>query len=301
MKKNLKQVSVVIPNYNGQELLEKNLPKVLEAMDNGKNRIKEIIIVDDASIDDSVDYLRKNFPQVKVIKHKKNRGFSASVNTGARTSKGKYLCLINNDVIPEVDFLEKVFRHFKSRDVFAVSLHEKGYGWAKGKFEDGYILHAPGSKQSKRVQETFWVNGGSGVFRRDVWMKLGGMDDELLSPFYWEDLDLSYRAAKRGYKLLWEPAALVYHKHETTIGRFPKKMVDRIRERNQLLFNWKNITSPALFKKHVAGITNRTLRHPGYLRIILIAFMRLPSAIKLRRKEKKETKVSDEAILAKFS
>ena len=124
---------------------------------------------------------------------------------------------------------------------------------------------------------------------------------ELLSPFYWEDLDLSYRAAKRGYKLVWEPKSVVDHEHETTIGRFDKTMVARIKERNQLLFNWKNITSPGLFRKHIAGITSRTFRHPGYSRIILMALMRLSAAIKARNKERKESKISDEALLARFS
>ena len=294
------KVSIIIPNYNGKELLRKNLPKVLEAMENKKNEILEIIVVDDGSFDDSVDFMKKNFPEVKLIKHTKNRGFSASVNTGARTSKGEFLCLINNDVVPDVDFLVSTHKHFKDEDVFAVSLHEKGYGWARGKFEDGYILHQPG-KEDDKLHETFWVNGGSGVFRRDIWMKLGGMDDDLLSPFYWEDLDLSYRAAKRGYKLLWEPTAMVFHEHETTIGRFDKKMVGRIRERNQLLFNWKNITSPTLIRRHIAGITTRALTHPGYFRIIFMALMKLPAVFRAREKERRESKVSDEALLAKFS
>ncbi len=294
------KVSIVIPNYNGRDLLKKNLPKVIKAQKNKKNQILEVIVVDDGSFDDTVSFMKENFPDVKLIKHTKNRGFSASVNTGARTSKGDLICLINNDVVPEENFLEETHKHFRDKSVFAVSLHERGYGWARGKFEGGYILFEPG-KESKEAHDTFWVNGGSGVFRRDIWMKLGGMDDELLSPFYWEDLDLSYRAAKRGYKLVWEPKSVVDHEHETTIGRFDKTMVARIKERNQLLFNWKNITSPGLFRKHIAGITSRTFRHPGYSRIILMALMRLSAAIKARNKERKESKISDEALLARFS
>jgi len=290
----------VIPNYNGEKLLRKNLALLLEAKKDKVNQIKEIIVVDDGSVDKSVSLVKKEFPEVKLIKHTKNRGFSAAVNTGARTSKGSLILLINNDVIPEKGFLKKALRHFKKRKVFAVSLHEKGYGWAKGKFQDGYILHAPGV-EGEKVQETFWVNGGSGVFRRDIWMELGGMDENLLSPFYWEDIDLSYRAAKRGYKLLWEPGAIVHHKHETTIGLFPKKQVERIRERNHLLFIWKNLTSPILMRRHIAGVASRALRHPGYLRIVFMALLRFTDVVRARRKEIKESKVSDEAIFAKFS
>lgn len=294
------EISVVIPNLNGKELLKKNLPRVIKAWEYKKNRIKEIIIVDDGSTDESVKYLKEKYPQIRVFKHTKNRGFSAAVNTGARATKGDLILLINNDVVPENDFLEAALPHFSDESLFAVSLHEKGYGWAKGRFEDGYILHKPG-KATKKAHATFWVNGGSGLYRRDLWMKLGGMDEVLLSPFYWEDIDLSYRAMKRGYKLLWEPKAVVEHKHETTIGRFPKKKVQRIRERNQLLFNWKNLTSPSLFRKHIIGIVTRAFKHPGYFRIIFMALFKLKAARKARLKEKKEAKISDEAIFASFN
>lgn len=292
-------ISIIISNFNGEKLLEKNLPFVLNAKKYPGNKIKEIIVVDDASKDGSVKFVKDNFPEVRVIKHKVNRGFSAVVNTGARSAKGELITLINNDVVPYKDFLEHVLPHFRKEEVFAVSLHEIGYGWAKGKFENGFVGFEPG-KEGDELHESFWVNGGSGVFRRDVWMKLGGMDEELLSPFYWEDIDLSYRAAKRGYKLLWEPKAKVRHKHETTMKTFPQKYVARIKERNQLIFMWKNITSPNLFRKHLAGLTRRSLRHPGYLRIVFMSAIKIRKVLKARRKEKKESKVSDEAILARF-
>ncbi len=292
-------VSIVISNFNGEKLLKKNLPYVLKTMEHKANKIQEIIIVDDASEDDSVKLIKRKFPEVKLFKHKVNRGFSAVVNTGARSASGKYIALINNDVAPEIDFLEHTLPHFKKKKVFAVSFHEIGYGWAKGKFEDGFVGFEPG-KESDRVHESFWVNGGSGIFRRDVWMKLGGMDEELLSPFYWEDIDLSYRAAKRGYKLLWEPKAKVHHKHGTTMKTIPRRYVARIKERNQLLFMWKNITSPNLFRKHIAGLSRRCLRHPGYFRIVFMAAVKTRRVLKARKKEKKESKVSDEAILSKF-
>ena len=292
-------VSIVIPNYNGEKLLAKNLPKVFLAKENAKNRIKEIVIVDDASSDQSVKLIKEKFPEVKMIKHRLNRGFSAAVNTGARAAKGEFLALINSDVIPSEDFLVSVLPHFKKENVFAVSLHEKDYGWAKGAFKEGFIVHEPG-KESRKTHDTFWVNGGSGVFRRNYWMKLGGMDERLLSPFYWEDIDLCYRAAKRGWRLLWEPRSKVIHKHESTIGKLPRKKVQRIHERNHLIFVWKNLTSPNLFKKHLVGLISRVSKHPGYLRIVLMALGRIRGVLKARKKEKKESKVSDEAIFARY-
>ncbi|MBU0572844.1 glycosyltransferase family 2 protein [Patescibacteria group bacterium] len=293
------KVSIIIPSYNTEWLLEKNIPHVLSAQKNEKNNIIEIIVVDDASPDGSVGLLKKKFPEVKVVQHKINRGFSSSVNTGARTSKGDLLVLLNTDVIPERDFLVSTLPLFKDNNVFAISLSEKDYSWAKGEFKNGFVEHGAGIK-TKKVHDTFWVSGGSGVFRRNYWMSLGGMDEKLLSPFYWEDLDLSYRALKRGYKLLWDPDARVLHKHESTIGLLPKKYVGRIRERNQLIFIWKNITSPTLIRKHIIGLSKRTLRHPGYVRIVMMALSKIRWILRARKKEKKDCKVSDEAIFARF-
>lgn len=293
-------VSVVMPNLNGESLLEKNLPKLIEAKNFSDNNITEIVIVDDGSWDSSVNLLKTKFPEVKLIRHKMNRGFSASVNTGVRTAKGDLILLINTDVLPEKDFLVSVIPHFENQKVFAVSLHEEGYGYARGNFTDGYIGLAQGG-EAKNSHPSFYVSGGSGVFRRKMWVELGGMDEKLLSPFYWEDIDLCYRAAKRGYLNLWEPKGIVVHKHESTISKFPKSYVARVRERNQLLMLWKNVTSPALIKRHVIGVLGRLVRHPGYIRIVLMALGRLGIALEKRKKEMKESRVSDEAIFARFA
>lgn len=295
------KVSIVIPNWNGKELLEKNLPAVLEAAANPKNSILEVIVVDDKSTDDSVEFLEKNYKeQVRIVRHTKNRGFPSSVNTGTRTARGTIVCLLNTDVIPQKNFLEKAEKHFEDSNVFAVSLHERGYGPSVGKFEFGFIGFGPG-KETDKFQNTFWVSGGSGLFRRSVWMRLKGFDEVLLSPYYWEDVDICYRAAKRGYKLLWEPTAIVEHKHESTMKKLNQKKVSKIKERNQLVFIWKNLTSANMFRKHIRGLLRRTLKNPGYIRIVFLALSKLPKIISARKKEKKEGRVSDEAIFARFS
>ncbi len=294
------KVSVVIPNFNGEKLLEENLPFVLHAKTNEENHISEIIVVDDYSSDQSVQILKTKFPEIKLIKHKINKGFSSSVNTGVRSAKGELIALLNTDVIPGEDFLVTVLPHFENKNVFAVSLHEKSYGWARGIFKDGFIVHEPGPEDNK-IHNTFWVNGGSGVFRKLHWLKLGGMDEKLLSPFYWEDIDLCYRAAKRGWLLLWEPKAIVTHIHEATISKLPGKSTQRIMERNQLLFIWKNLTSNALSQKHMNGLIKRILKNPGYLIVVLMALTKIKEVLIARKKEKREGFLSDEAIFAKFS
>lgn len=292
-------VSVIIPVYNTKELVIKNLPYVIKASKDKSNRIKEIIVVDDASTDDSAQAIKKSFPEVRIIKHTKNRGFAASVNTGARSSFGKLIVLLNSDVIPEKDFLVHVLDNFDDPRVFGISFNEKGYSWTTGYFEDGFIVYKESSVKNK-IAETFWLSGGSSIYRRDYWMKLGGMDEKLLSPYYWEDIDLSYRAAKRGLLNLWDPRGKVSHEHESTMKKLNQVKVMRIRERNHLLIHWKNLTSKTLFRKHIAGLFKRLLRHPGYSRILFMALFRLRTALRARKKELAESKISDEALLSKF-
>ena len=295
------KISIVIPNYNGKDLLEKNLPSVIEAMNNPKNNICELVIVDNGSTDDSVSYLNQNFKdQFKLIKHTKNRGFSAAVNIGARATKGDLILLLNNDVNPKLDFLENVEKLFKDNSVFAVSLHEKGHGASSASFKDGIIDISFTKKESEKVELTFYVSGAAGLFRKTIWQELGGMDEKLLSPFYWEDIDLCFRASKRGYTNLWNPFGKVIHNHESTSSKLPKKYVDRIRERNQLLMLWKNLHSKAMFNKHLNGLFKRILKNPGYIRIVFMSLLKLGLVIKARRKEIKECVVSDEAVFQKY-
>lgn len=291
-------VSVVITNYNGEDLLEKNLSSVVGAFSNKKNNIVEVLVADDASTDASK--IVSNKFGVKFVSGPKRGGYSVNVNRAVKNTKGELVCIINNDVTPSVDFLEDIDKYFKDEDVFAITLHEKGRGWASGKFENGFITHSEGGRGDKE-HISFWASGGSGVFRKKYWDKLGGFDEVLMPPFYWEDLDISYRAWKRGWKVIWAPGALVVHNHESTMKKLDQKYLRRIQERNQLLFVWKNLTSSMLFRRHISGLLTRLIKSPGYLRIILMALKKLPFAISLRKIEKRQSKVSDESILALFS
>ncbi len=296
------EISVVIPNWNGAFLLKKNLPKVIAASKNKVNNIIEIIIVDDFSGDDSVDLLEKEFASdVRLIKHQKNQRFAATVNTGVRFSKGTHVCLLNTDVIPTENFLEKVIPSLKDKRVFGVTLHEIGFGPAGGSF-DGYLAHY-GKPASTSIENTLWISGGSGVFSKEKWQELHGLDSELFSPFYWEDVDLGYRAHKRGYQLLWEPGALVTHKHESVTNpkNFKKSYLSLMKERNELLFIWKNITSKNLFAKHKKAVVERMIKHPGYAKVVIAALRRWNLVMSRRGREKAESVVSDEMIFEKFS
>ena len=293
------KVSIIIPNYNGRELLEKNIPHVLKAKDNLKNEIFEIIIVDDGSTDESLTFLNQFKGQLKIIKHTKNRGFSSAVNTGVRSSNGDIVCLLNSDVSPNEDFLEKTLNLFDDKNVFAISLNEDMYGPAKGFFDNGY-LQIGSKKRTNNNELSFYVSGGSGLFRKSIWQELSGLDEKLLSPFYWEDIDICYRASKRSYTNMWSSFGHVVHKHESTVKTLPSKYVARIRERNQLLMLWKNIHSRNLISKHIKALLIRALKSPGYIIIVIMALSKIGLVLKARQKEIKESIVSDEAVFQKY-
>jgi GT2 family glycosyltransferase len=296
-KETLMKFSIIIPNWNGEKLLKKNLPAVFQSEAN------QVVVVDNGSTDGSVNLLKNfqlQYPQLKIIFNQKNLGFARAINQGVKTAKNEIVVLLNNDVVPEADFLKPLAKDFKDEEVFAVSLNEPQWSWAKGKWIKGFVEHEIGPK-TKKTHLSFWANGGSGAFRKSIWLKLGGLD-EMFTPFYWEDIDLSYRAWKRGYKILWEPQSIVHHQHETTISsRFNQKYVDLIAQRNQLLFIWKNITDFKMRSLHKMFLWKKLLTQPGYFKPFLAALSRLFLIFPRWFKELREQKVSDREIFKKFN
>ncbi|HBL51767.1 MAG: hypothetical protein A3D24_01735 [Candidatus Blackburnbacteria bacterium RIFCSPHIGHO2_02_FULL_39_13] len=288
------KTSVVIPNWNGRQLLEKNLPSVV------KCGFDEIIIVDDASPDNSNNFLAEKFPEVKIVKHSKNMGFVDSVNDGVTAASGDIVFLLNLDVYPTTNIIRPVLDNFKKDEkVFAVSLHEKGYGWAKPALVDGYVTHIPGI-ESKETHKSFWPSGGSSAFRKKLWDELGGFDENL-TPFYWEDLEIGLRATKHGYKILWEPKATVVHEHEAIINPkyFNRRWLNWIKDRNQLLVIWKHFTLKELLVYHLPGLLKR-LAKPGYWVVFLMALLRLPGVFRGRTNKKRKAIYSYEQIVESF-
>lgn len=249
------KISVVIPNFNGYEILPKTLPKVIEAFPES-----EVIIVDDASTDQSTELIEKKFKKVKLIKQKKNMGFSRTVNKGVKAAKGRYVVLLNSDVSPKNLPLGKLVSYFGDSKTFAVGFmdisHEDGKTIKRGRgtavFKKGFLNHFAAKPQKGK---TFWVSGGSGIFDKGKFLELGGFDP-IYAPFYWEDVDLSYRAIKQGYKCFFEPEAIVDHFHEEGAIQKSKSQpyIKRISYRNQFLFVWKNIEDPILLSQHLVWL-----------------------------------------------
>ena len=115
-----KSISVVIPNFNGRHLLQKNLPSIYEALKR-TNSSFEIIVVDDASTDDSVLFLKENYNDVIVISSEINKGFSPTINKGIRIAKNDLVLLLNSDVFLLPDYFTDLFKYFDREDTFGVS------------------------------------------------------------------------------------------------------------------------------------------------------------------------------------
>lgn len=250
------KITIAIPNYNGASLLQKNLPNILTA------GADEILVIDDGSTDQSIEVIRKEFPKIKLLVNNKNLGFIPSVNRLFKEALGDIVILLNNDVYVEKDFLKYLLPHFQNKQIFAVNLHEKGEGWACATWENGFFEFKR-VKESKFVHKSSWSSGGSAAYNKKIWQELEGLDS-LFKPFYWEDIDISFRAISAGYEILWESKAVVYHEHETTINKnFSKKYVNWVKQRNQLLFIWKNITDQNLLQDHYENLRKRLLGGMG--------------------------------------
>lgn len=239
----MKSVSIVIPNYQKLPLI-KHLPDVIAAA-----KGNEIIVVDDASPDDTVAYVRKHFPRVKLVVNKTNQRFAVSCNNGVQAAKGKIVILLNSDVAPKPDFLKFLLPRFNRPDIFAVSCLEIQKSGVSGRnhcqFKRGFLIHSAAPIGSG---SNCWATGGSSAFDRKKYLKLGGMDP-LYQPAYWEDIDLSWRARQQGFKILFEPQSQVFHNHETTnVSVFGQKKMGIMAFRNQFLFVWKNIRGQQLLE-----------------------------------------------------
>lgn len=287
------KTTIVIPNWNGKHLLEKNLPAVLAT------KSDEVIIVDNASEDGSIEFLEQKYSKINLIKNSTNLGFALGCNQGVRQAKNELVVLLNNDVVPEKDSISNAESLFVDSKLFAVSFHEPQWSWARIFWKNGYIEHEPGiGKPDTHISA--WASGGSGIFRKSIWEELNGFDD-LYAPFYWEDIDLSYRAWKRGYRILWCDDAVVHHKHEGTIGKhFSKEYVNYISERNRLLFIWKNITEPVFIEEHKKALILKLLTKPGCWKPFLSALTKISVVLKTRKEEKYESKITDNEIFKQF-
>ncbi len=247
-------ISVVVLNWNGLELLKECFPVLVSSLQ-GYPENYEIIVVDNASTDGSIKYLAVNFPEARVLTMTENLGFAKALNVGIKNAKYSVILCLNNDVIVRDNFLEPLIRHLKNENVFAAGpkmLMAGGealnFGRTTGSFKYGFftrkIFDCPHPGNS------LYASAGCMVFKKDKFLELGGFDEDM--DIYWEDLDLCYRAWKRGWRTVYEPESVIYHKfHATNIRKCGLKGIDSLSGRNYSFFVIKNIDDKFLLFKHV--------------------------------------------------
>ncbi len=241
--------SVVIPNWNGRDLLEKYIPSIIEALTG--NPDNEIIVVDNGSEDGSAEFLRERFPSVRVLALDRNLGFGGGSNAGFRAARNDIVVLLNSDMRVERDFLAPLLEAFTDDTIFSVACQiffsdpdklREETGLTQSWWENGALRVR--HRDDPAIQVPYpcaYGGGGSCAFDRRKFLELGGFD-ELLAPFYMEDTDVGYLAWKRGWKVLYQPRSVVYHEHRGTIGkRFTAAQIDLVLKKNFALFCWKNI------------------------------------------------------------
>lgn len=218
-------ISIVIPNWNGKKFLK----TCLDSLKRQTFKDFEVIVVDNGSTDESLEFLRENYPEVNVIGLSSNRGFSAAVNEGIKRSAGEFIALLNNDTEVDPRWLEELHRglvdnpsagscapkilFFHERDTIAsvgIQYHRDGTASDRGR-------GAKDQRQYDEMCEVFGASGAAALYRKSMFDRIGLLDEDFFA--FYEDVDLSFRAQLAGYKCVYQPKAIVYHVAGGTVSR----------------------------------------------------------------------------------
>ncbi|MBI2819055.1 MAG: glycosyltransferase [Acidobacteria bacterium] len=305
-----RNASVVIPNWNGRDLLEKFLPSVVAAC----GPSDEIIVVDNASSDGSPQLLRQRFPQVRILEMDRNHGFGGGSNAGVRAARHPVVILLNNDMRVAPGFLPALLAGFSDPEVFAVSAQiffsdpsrrREETGLTSGWFSKGFFrVQHDIDEGIQKPHPTFYAGGGSTAYNRAKFLELGGFDP-LFEPFYLEDTDLSYNAWRRGWKVLFQPQAHVYHEHRGTIGKhFSPQAIQSHLQKNYVLMVWKNLHRTSWIWSHWCHLYGHMILNclgwKTETRTTIGAFVRalrqFPQALRARRAALLRATISDPEV-----
>lgn len=281
-------ISAVIPSRDGEHLLRRILPPLLREAPPDLN---EIIVVDDASTDGSVEMLHREFPTVRVLALAGNVGFGAACNFGVQAARHELVLLLNSDMEVTPGSVARLREHFEDPKVFA----------AGPEYRNPDPSHPAPMRDDARPSYMLGAPAGGGIFRRGAFLELGGFDP-LYAPFYWEDFDLGWVAWRQGWKVVFDPGCHFWHLESATIRRlFTAAYVERIRTRNRCLFGWKNLHDPRVLARFqlrslgrgFGGVLHR--RTFASLLGVCDSLPRIPTA--LRRRSRAGSGRGDEAIL----
>ncbi len=242
----MKEVTVVIPNYNGMKYLK----ICLDALRRQTLKEFRILIVDNGSEDESVSFIRTEYPEADLICLPENTGFCGAVNTGIRNTKTPYVVLLNNDTEPFPDFLKELLKGIRKRKhAFSaggklIQYHDQtkiddagnlycALGWAFARGKDQSVT------RFEKPERVFSSCAGAAIYRMDVLKKIGFFDEAHFA--YLEDLDLGYRARIFGYENWYLPKAKVYHVGSGTSGSRYNTFKTGFSARNNIYLIYKNM------------------------------------------------------------
>jgi GT2 family glycosyltransferase len=244
-------VAVVIPNWNGADLL----PACLQALREQTYRDHEVVVVDNGSRDDSLAVLAR-FPEVRVLRFGRNRGFGAATNAGIRATAGPYVATLNNDAVPAPGWLAALVAAAEvdagvgmcaSRMVFAarpdvlnscgIAVDRAGIAWD--------LLGGEPVGADRDLTEPFGPCAGAALYRRTMLDEVGLFDERFFA--YLEDVDLAWRARRAGWRCRYVAAAEARHQHSATGGEgSPRKRY--LLGRNKVWLVAKNYPSRGLWR-----------------------------------------------------
>jgi GT2 family glycosyltransferase len=241
-------ISVVIPNYNGVHLFPHTLPTVKHALETASFPF-EIIVADDASTDGSLAYLEQNYPSIRISSAASNAGFSVTANRGIREAVYDWVFLLNSDVKLEPGYFISLLPYTSAPGVFAVM--GRIIGWDDNIIQDGakypsfhgvkiktsgnYLLED--ESQMKNGLFSMYVSGANALINKKIFNEIGGFN-EIFSPFYIEDYELSLRAWRNGYTCHYEHFSVCRHRTSTTIrSENTKKHIETVYNRNKMFLH----------------------------------------------------------------
>lgn len=217
-------VSVIIVNYNKKNYLD----KCLSSLSTQTYRPLEVILVDNGSADGSVDFTRENFPRTRILRMRENVGFAKANNAGIAAAKGRLIATLNNDTEVMPGWTSEMVRGIASDDRIGmcaskmlfmdtpgiinstgVMVSRSGACWDRGMSE-------PDVGQYESEEEVFGPCAGAAMYRREMLEEAGAFDEDFVA--YMEDADLAFRGRMAGWKCLYVPRAVVYHKGSGTAG-----------------------------------------------------------------------------------
>ena len=226
----MKNFSIIIPHYNGKEILL----RCIKSIEKSSKNSNEIIVVDNASTDDSINYIKHKFPNVTIIKSSKNLGYAGGCNLGAKKAKNEYLIFLNNDTIVENGWDEMLILGFDDNQVSSVQPKIKNllktshfdYAGASGGFIDvfcypfcrGRIFNTIERDKGQYDSQAniFWASGAGFATKKDIFFKAGMFDTKLFA--HMEEIDYHWRCQMMGYKIIVCPDSVIFHEGGATLS-----------------------------------------------------------------------------------